>query len=93
MQSKLISESDMSIMQNVHGHELINLIAQQNRALSIEEIKELAVKNIGENVSFSTCSESSMDLNTMMKFLLDRFKLVEKDGGYVINFGNVCDHD
>ena len=80
-------------MEHIHGHELINLILQENRALSLEEVKELAENKIGKNVSYFTCSESAMDTEGMISFLLDRRKLVKINGGYVINTGEVCDHD
>ena len=80
-------------MESVHGHELINLIAQANKPLTIEEIKEMAQTKIGNDIRYYTCSDSSMDLDEMINFLLVREKLIRKNEGYMINFGNVCDHD
>ena len=80
-------------MKKIHGHDLINLIAQKETAMSLQEIKEAAEKDLGQDVSYFTCSESSMNTDEMIKFLLDRHKLIKKDMCYVINLGEVCDHD
>jgi len=80
-------------MEKIHGHELINLIIGKEKAMSLTEIRETADKNHGQNVSYYTCSESSMNIEQMIQFLLERRKLIKKDNGYVINSGEVCDHD
>lgn len=80
-------------MKKIHGHELIHLIIRKQKAMSLEEIKDAALQDIGQDVSYYTCSESSMNTDEMIKFLLDRRKLVKKDEGFVINRGEVCDHD
>jgi len=80
-------------MEKIHGHELINMIAGKEKAMSLQEIKETAEKDLGQDVSYYTCSESSMNTDEMIQFLLERHKLIKKDTGYVINFGEVCDHD
>ena len=80
-------------MEKIHGHELINLIAQKETAMSLKEIKEAAEKDLGQDVSYFTCSESSMNIEQMIQFLVERRKLIKKDNGYVINSGEVCDHD
>ena len=77
----------------MHGHELIRLIAQMNRSMTLEEIKILAESRIGTDVSYYTCSENAMDTNAMISFLIDRNKLVKTDHGFRINLGNVCNHE
>lgn len=79
-------------MNNLHGHEMISLIIEQEKALSIEEIKELAIKELGANASYFTCSASNMDTDEMIGFLMDSQKLIKVEDGYVINTGNLCDH-
>ena len=79
-------------MQKIHGHELIRLIALSNRVMSLEEIKDLAESRIGKDVHYYTCSESSMDTDAMISFLLKRNKLVQRAGGFTINLGAVCNH-
>ena len=83
----------MTTMNKIHGHELIHLIIRQNRVMSLEEIKDAALQNIGQDVSYYTCSETSMNTDQMIQFLLDRQKLVKKGDGFVINRGEVCDHE
>lgn len=80
-------------MEEIHGHELIGLIAQQGRAMSLEEIKAMAEKEIGANVAYYTCSLSGMDTDAMIAFLLNRKKLVQNGNGWVLDTGNVCNHD
>ena len=80
-------------MEQIHGHKLIDLIARSNKALSLDGVKKLAYEKIGKNVLYYTCSEDSMDTDEMITFLLNGGKLVKKENGYVIDFGNVCDHD
>ncbi len=80
-------------MEKIHGHELINLIVRKEKEMSLQEIKETAVKDLGQDVSYYTCSNSSMTTDEMINFLLVRHKLIKKDNGYVINSGEVCNHD
>ena len=80
-------------MTQVHGHELIRLIAQSNKAMTLEEIKDLAESRIGKEVSYYTCSESSMDTEGIISFLLSRNKLVQTNDGFMINMGAVCNHE
>lgn len=80
-------------MQQVHGHELINLIIEQDKPMSLDDIKEMAENKIGKNAAYYTCSAESMNTDEMISFLLDRSKLVKKGDAYVIDTGEVCDHD
>ena len=80
-------------MKEIHGHELIKLLLEINKPLTLDEIKELAITRIGENVTYYTCSESSMNTEGMINFLRARNKLIKKDGGFMINIGEVCEHD
>lgn len=79
-------------MNLVHGHELISLIIKKNRALSLEEIKEMAITQIGADANYYTCSRSDMDTDGMIDFLLSSEKLKKVCNGYLINHGNLCDH-
>ena len=80
-------------MKRLHGHELIHLIVRQERSMTLEEIKETAETVFGDDVNYYTCSESSMNTDELIQFLLVRQKLVKNGLGYVINLGEVCDHD
>ncbi len=80
-------------MKQVHGHELINLIIETRKALSLDEIRELAENNIGKEVSYYTCSADSMNTDEMISFLLNKQKLIGRNGAYMIDTGEVCDHD
>jgi probable metal-binding protein len=80
-------------MKQVHGHELIGLIAKAEKALTLDEIKELAETKLGKDVSYNTCSQQAMDTDEMISFLVNRRKVVKHNGGYVVNTGEVCDHD
>ena len=79
-------------MKDIHGHELINLIDKQKKGLSIEEIKQLAHREIGKDVIYYTCSRNNMATDGMIAFLLDSRKLIPAENGYVINHGNLCEH-
>jgi len=80
-------------MEVVHGHQLIGLIIQQNRPVTLTEVKTLAEKYIGTEVSYYTCSEQGMNTEQMIQFLLNRRKLIEREGGYVIDTGEVCSNE
>jgi probable metal-binding protein len=64
-----------------------------NKAMTLEEIKELAEGRIGKDVNYFTCSESSMDTDAMINFLLTRNKLMKVNDGFMINTGSVCNHE
>lgn len=79
-------------MKDLHGHELINLIAKQEKELSIEEIKTLAKAEFGEKVVYHTCSMEGMNTEDLINFLIAAQKLVKKEDGYMINQANICNH-
>ena len=69
------------------------MIADQQRPMTLAEIKEMAETNIGKNVRYFACSADSMNTDEMISFLLNKRKLVKKGNGYVIDTGEVCDND
>lgn len=79
-------------MKELHGHELIHLILEANKPLTLDEIKKLSEETFGKDVSYYACSASDMDIDEMITFLLTRRKLVNRGNGFVIDTGEVCDH-
>ena len=80
-------------MRQVHAHELLNMIAEKNEPMTLEEIKNMAENTIGIDAAYFACSVSDLDTEGIINFFLERRKLEKKGSGYVINSGEICDHE
>ncbi len=78
-------------MEELHGHELIDLIIRQNKPVGLEDIKKLAEKELGRDTLYFTCQHNNMTTDDLIQFLIDKEKLVPKDDGYVIVTKNICE--
>ncbi len=73
-------------MSEIHAHTLLNLLREtpMNR-------DELAT-HFGVDVRFHTCKLNDLDLDTLLEFLLQREKVRELEGKFVVNMARICNH-
>lgn len=79
-------------MKKVHAHDLLDMIADKNTPMTTEEIKNMAVTNLGAETSYFACSVRNLDIDGIIAFFIDRGKITTKDNGYIVATGEVCSH-
>jgi probable metal-binding protein len=76
-----------------HVHQVLDLLNQEKRALTLIEIKTLIVDKFGDAATFESCSSSAMSPAEALEFLLGRDKISEcETGKYQLNIYNSCSH-
>lgn len=79
-------------MKKVHAHDLLNMIADKNNPMTIDEIKDMAINNLGAEASYFACSVRDLNIDKIISFFLEKGKINEKGNGYVVATGAVCNH-
>ena len=79
-------------MEQIHGHEVINLIAAANRPMSRDEIIGEANLQFGSGARYFTCSAEGMDAAGLVDFLVARGKIEESAAGWSLRAASVCNH-
>jgi probable metal-binding protein len=82
----------MTITQDVHGHEVLALVEQAQPALTLDGLRALVRTRWGAQASFCTCSAQAMSLETLLTFLLEHGKIVERGGQLATDRTRICDH-
>jgi probable metal-binding protein len=75
----------------LHIHEVLNIIYNSDKNFTIEELKREVIKNFGEDISFTSCSENELEINDMVDFMLQRGK-IQLEGNKIYPFGKACNH-
>ena len=75
----------------LHIHEVLNIIYNSDKVFTIEELKQEVINNFGEDISFTSCSESEFEINDMVDFMLQRGK-IQLEGDKIYPFGEACNH-
>lgn len=80
------------IMESIHGHEVMHLIADSKQALPkagwITEIGE----KFGGDARFHTCSAENMDAGELLDFLNARGKFVVQGDTWSLEESAICQH-
>ncbi|MFG0248809.1 MAG: YecH family metal-binding protein [Phycisphaeraceae bacterium JB051] len=82
----------MSCQQQVHGHEVMQMIADANEPITESQLKEQIEAIYGPNPTFFACAIQDVDLQGILTFLKARGKVVETDGKLTTDIGLKCDH-
>lgn len=83
----------MSCQQQVHGHEVMQMLSDAGAAISKEELKAQIEAIYGENPRFFACAIADADLDGILTFLKARGKVFEKDGKLSTDLRLMCKHD
>ena len=83
----------MAVVENIHGHEVLKLIASFRKPLSKRELFDEVARRYGPEAHFCTCSASGMTIEELYGFLAERGKLVERDETVSADIGKMCSGD
>ncbi|EKA7375105.1 DUF2492 family protein [Vibrio parahaemolyticus] len=73
-------------MSDIHAHNLLNLLRET--PMSRDELAQ----HFGVDVRFHTCKLNDLDLDALLTFLLQRDKVRELEGKFVVNMARICNH-
>ncbi len=76
----------------VHGHEVIDLILGSKLAYTRESLAAAIVARFGSATRFHTCSAAGMRAAELVTFLEERGKFMPLDGGFTVDPALVCSH-
>jgi probable metal-binding protein len=80
-------------MESIHGHEVIHMIADADRAFSKPElIAEIGAK-FGAEARFHTCSAENLTAQGLVEFLMERGKFFGDENALALDASKVCQHD
>ena len=79
--------------EQVHGHEILDLVAAHPKGISAENLTQLANEKFGPDVRFFTCSTEDMSLPDLLAFLLERDKIQRNEDLIVSGGSPACNHD
>jgi probable metal-binding protein len=81
----------MDTVENVHGHEVLRLVGEAEVPLTRGELEAEMVRRFGEGARFCTCSAGDMTREELLGFLMERGKLVEREGRMEIVRERICE--
>jgi probable metal-binding protein len=77
---------------SIHGHDVIHMITEANRAFSKEELVSEIDAKFGEGARFHTCSEENMNAAGLVEFLISRGKFTAEGPALSIDPSKICKH-
>jgi probable metal-binding protein len=89
MKINKILESDMS---DIHAHEVMHMMLEQDGGFSRESLAQAIVDRFGAGTRFRSCSAAGMDVNAVIDFLESRGKFVAREGGFNTARDKICNH-
>jgi len=84
--------SDVNVTDSIHGHEVMHLIHAAKPAHTRATLREAIDCQFGADATFHTCAASGMSLDDLLVFLMQRGKVVERDGRLQTDIGQMCQH-
>ena len=82
----------MSDPQQVHGHEVMQMINDSAQPISKEQLLQQIQAIYGENPRFFACSIQDADFQGILTFLKSRGKVVEFEGKLTTDISKMCNH-
>ncbi len=79
-------------MEQIHGHEVMQLIFGSKKAFTRESLVEEIVQHFGENTRFYNCSADNMTAKDIVAFFESKGKFSFTDNGMVSNPAGGCNH-
>ena len=79
--------------QQIHGHDIIDLVASHPEGISAESLTQMASEKFGGQSRYFTCSTEDMDFPALLAFLLERDKVQLRDGLLFQGGSPACNHD
>lgn len=79
-------------MTDVHAHEVMRMMLEQDKAFSRESLARAIIERFGAGASFCSCSAAGMDVHAVIHFLESRGKFIVHDSGFNTAQDKICDH-
>ena len=79
-------------MESIHGHDVIDMIQQAERAFSRAELVNAIATKFGAAARFHTCSAEGMTADGLVEFLSTRGKFFGNDSALTIDPSKLCQH-
>ncbi|MFZ4780090.1 MAG: YecH family metal-binding protein [Terrimicrobiaceae bacterium] len=77
----------------IHGHEIMALVAENPEGIAIATLSEIAAREYGTDAQFYTCSAENMSLPELLTFLSERDKVQLRDDLVLPGGAPACNHD
>lgn len=74
-----------------HGHDVLRMMS--GNFYSMETLLESMGKAFGENELYCTCHASDMNAEALVKFLLERGKIIQTENGLTSDLAKMCNHE
>ncbi len=76
-----------------HVHDIMEMLAENNHTLDLQQMINLIVEKFGSMARFSSCSMKDMNVHQTVDFLVSRQKLIEvSPGKFSFNSQARCKH-
>ncbi len=82
----------MANLQSIHGHEVIHMIADADRAFSRTELVAAIAAKFGADARFHTCSAEDLTAEGLVEFLISRGKFFGDERSLALDPSKVCQH-
>jgi probable metal-binding protein len=82
----------LSSMEQIHGHEVIQMMLQSAKAYTRSSLLADIVANFGPQARFYTCSAQSLTPEGIIDFLQAKGKFVPYDDGFQTSADLMCKH-
>jgi len=79
-------------MAQIHGHEVLNMILNNEGHYTEETLLQAIEHKFGAEVRFCTCSGENMTAQALLAFLKDKGKFVISNGKLATSKDRICDH-
>jgi probable metal-binding protein len=79
-------------MNTIHAHQVLNLIGKQATPLTVGQLQALVTDTFGEHLRFVNCHDDYFTFEQMIAFMLERQKIVLRNGTITLNKSNICEH-
>ena len=79
-------------MTDIHAHEVMHMMLEQDEGFSRESLTQAIIKRFGASTRFHSCSASGMDVQAVIDFLESRGKFVARDDGFNTAQDKICNH-
>ncbi|MBL8024472.1 MAG: YecH family protein [Elusimicrobia bacterium] len=79
--------------ESIHGHDVMRMMVEANRAFTEGQLKEAIAAKFGKDARFHTCSASEMTAEDLIGFLRARSKFIVSDDTVAMKAENICDHE
>ena len=82
----------MSDPNAIHGHDIIDLVANYPDGIRMSQLMEVVDQRFGKSVTFHTGSSMGMDLDGLLRFLEARDKVRITSGVVFPGGSSACEH-